>query len=141
MIVPDAERGDHRIDPRLGDDQAVDEADQRADAMTMSDGERDRQPVVDDEAGDQHAVHARGEADRQIELADDDGDGQPAGDDHRERRLVEDVGEVASVGKARGERIEKTTIISDQADDGAVAGEEAERRLASPAQAPRCANR
>ena len=44
----DAERRDHRVHPELGDDQAVDEADQRAEREHDQDGERDRQLVLDD---------------------------------------------------------------------------------------------
>ena len=90
----DAERGDHRIDLELGDDEPVDDADQRAERQHDQDRDGDRQLVLDDQPGDQHAVQAGGIADRQIELADDDRHGQPAGDDHRQRRLVEHVDEV-----------------------------------------------
>jgi hypothetical protein len=115
--------------PRVGDDEAVQEPDQRPDADHGKDRDRDRQAGMDDEAGDQHAFHARGEADRQVELADDDGDGEAAGDDHGERRLVEDVD---AVGERReGDRRDDREGRDHQgeADDGAVAGEEAERRL------------
>ena len=67
----DAERRDHRIDLDLGDDEAVDDADQRAERQHDEDRDRDRQPVLDDQAGDQHAVQAGGKADGEVELADD----------------------------------------------------------------------
>ena len=56
----DAERGDDRIDLELGDDEAVDDADQRAERQHDEDGDRDRQLVLHDQAGDQHAMQAGG---------------------------------------------------------------------------------
>ena len=121
----DAERGDHRIDPELGDDEAVDDADHAPRASTMRIASRDRQLVMDDEAGDQHAVQARGIADREVELADDHREGQAAGDDHRQRGLVQHIDELPKVGKARGDRNREDDDHQHQPDDRAVAGEDA----------------
>ena len=89
-------------------------------AEDHEDGDRDRQAGVDDQAGDQHALHAGGEADGQVELADDDGDRQPAGDDHGERGLVEHVDAVArasgrrpatAIAKMRDHQAASPTIV------------------------------
>ena len=76
------------------------------------DRDRDRQLVMDDEAGDQHAVQAGGKADRQVELADDDRQVSPPAMIIASDAWLRTLVKLPSVGKARGDRSEKTRIIT-----------------------------
>ena len=129
MMVPTPSVAITELTLQLGDDEAVDDADQRAEREHDQDRERDGQLVVHDEAGHQHAVQARGVADREVELADDHGERQAAGDDHRERGLIEDIDEIVEGRKRVGREDREGDDHRREPDDRPVAGEDAERRL------------
>ena len=133
VVQPDddgagAERGDEGIDADLGDDDAVDDADQRADA----DDERgwragsDR-PAVAQQPDDQQAAEARDIADAEVEIAGDQRHGQAGRDDGADRHIVEDVAEIAD--RREGARLQEREDQQhrDQHDDGAVGAEQAQQ--------------
>ena len=117
------------IDLDLGDDEAIDETDHRAQCDDDSHRNRDGQLVVDDKAGDQNAVQAGGEADGQVEFANNHGKRQSAGNDHGQRGLVQHIGKVAHGGKGPGRQDRKCHDHRQKSDDRAVAGKYTKRRL------------
>ena len=125
----DAERRDDGIHSELGDDQAIGDANQSPQSDDDRHRDCDRQLAVHDQSGDQHAVQARRIADREVHLADDERERQSAGDDHRQRRLVEDVDEIVEGGKRVGRQDGESDDHQRQPDDRRVAGKNAQGRL------------
>ena len=90
----DADRRDDGVDPDLGDEKAVDEADDDSDQKRERDAHWDRQALLGHEAGDDEADEACDIADAEIELADHQREGEARRDDRGQRRLTEDVEEI-----------------------------------------------
>ena len=82
----------------------------------------------DDEAGDQDAMQARRKTDGKVELADDHGHRQAGRDDHRQRSLVEDVGEVVDGGEGARRQQREGDDHRDEPEDRRITGEQRRAR-------------